>query len=94
MELFRTTVDWVVVGAGFISWVVFLPQIQLLLRVKRSDSVSLGLLWGSVALQSLALLQLVLRENWQLSVMYVVGLFCLAIIIFLVYRYRKYPGGK
>lgn len=90
----ETVVDFLVVIAGLVGWVVFLPQIQLLLLIKRSDNISLGMVWGSFAIQSTILFQGILKENWPLVLVMMTSLICLSVILFLIYRYRKWPGGN
>lgn len=94
MEFFKSAVDALVALSGFVSWTIFLPQIRLLLRVKKSDNLSFGTVWGSLALQSLIITQSLLKGNWPLAFMISVNATALGCLIFLIYYYRKFPGGK
>jgi len=87
-------VNWLVVTGGLFTWVLFIPQIRLLLKTKRSDSISLGMTWGSFALQALILLQSLLLQNWFLSFTMGTSVTFLTITNVLIHYYRKYPGGK
>lgn len=90
----ETFVDGLVVVAGFVGWIVFVPQIRLLLQMKKSDTISLGMVWGSFALQATIFFQGLLKKNWPLVFVMSTSLICLCIILFLIYRYRRWPGGR
>ncbi len=94
MDLFRMVVDVLVVLSGFVSGAVFIPQIRLLFQTKKSDNLSLGTVWGSFLLQSLIITQAVLKENWSLAFMMTMNGVFLGYVIFLIYYYRRFPGGK
>ena len=63
METFREMVALLVAGIGVFGWVVFLPQIKLLFRVKKADSISLLLVWGSFVMQIIVLLHILIQED-------------------------------
>lgn len=83
LEIF---VDGLVVVAGFVGWIVFVPQIRLLLQMKKSDTISLGMVWGSFALQAAIFIQGILKKNWPLVFVMSTSLICLCIVLFLIYR--------
>jgi len=83
-----------VVGVGFTSWAVFLPQIKLLLEAKEATSISLGLIWGSFFIQTIIITHEILIKDWSLTFALGTSSICLIIIITLIYYYRKYPGGR
>jgi hypothetical protein len=90
----KFTIDLLVVMSGFATWIIFIPQIRLLLSVKDSKSISLwttGLSWG---LQVLILLQALLNYNWPLVFTMGVGIFFLTVVILIILYYRQYPGGR
>lgn len=93
-QTFESLVDILVVVAGLFGWLIFLPQIKLLLEVKKSESISLGLVWGSFAMQAVMFLQGILKKNWPLVLVMSTSLICLVIMLWLIYRYRRWPGGK
>lgn len=82
-------VDKAVLAVGFFSWLLFLPQIKLLLKVKQSDSLSTVTVWGSFGIQRLILLQSALKENWELAFVMLINMICLAIVLVLIYRYKN-----
>lgn len=84
----ETIVDALVFLAGFVAWAVYLPQIRLLLKVKKSDTISLGLVGGSWVLQTLLFLQSIIKENWSLTFMMGLSLLALSCVIWLVSYYR------
>jgi len=94
MKKFEMIVDGLVVVAGFIGWIVFLPQIELLWEMKKADTISLGMVWGSFALQAILFIQGILKKNWPVVFMMSTSLICLCITLFLIYRYRRWPGGQ
>lgn len=87
-------INWFVGISGLFTWILFVPQIRLLLKVKRSDSISLGMTWGSFALQALILIQSLLIQNWYLSFTMGISVLCLLITNIFIHYYRKYPGGR
>lgn len=87
-------VDTLVMGAGFITWVLFLPQIRLLYTAKRSDTLSLGTVYGSFSVQTLVFIQALLKGNWQLAFLQGTSMFFLVIVIIMVHWYRRWPGGR
>ncbi len=93
MKKFEMIVDGLVVVAGFIGWIVFLPQIELLWEMKKADTISLGMVWGSFALQAILFIQGILKKNWPVVFMMSTSLICLCIILVLIYYYRQWPGG-
>lgn len=86
--------DWLVATAGLFTWMLFLPQIKLLIKVKDSRSISLGMTWGSWGLQILILIQSLLHQNWSLTFTMSISVFFLSITNGCIHYYRKYPGGK
>ncbi len=94
MEALRQVVDILVFSAGFVTWLLFVPQIKKLKEVKRSDALSLGTIYGSIALQLLYLLQSGLQENWALFFPLLVSLTCLCILLRTILHYREWPGGR
>jgi len=94
MENFQQIISWLVVGIGLISWIMFLPQIRLLLKAKEAKSISLGLVWGSFITQFIIFIHTILQKDWQLSFAILTSLVCLVIIICLIYYYRQWPGGR
>jgi hypothetical protein len=91
---FADIIDSLVFFGGLFIWVLFLPQILLLLREKHARTNSLLLTGGSLALQLLLLAQALLRENWPSA--FVMGMSVLgnAIIVVLILYYRRFPGGE
>jgi uncharacterized protein with PQ loop repeat len=63
MPTFAEAINWLVGIGGFLSWLLFVPQIRLLTREKISTSISLWLIWGSWVLQGLILIQAILQGN-------------------------------
>jgi uncharacterized protein with PQ loop repeat len=94
MEFAREVVAWLVASIGLVGWVTFLPQIRLLLKVKEAKSISLGLLWGSFAMQAIILVHVAFAGDWKLALVYITGLMCLVVILSLTYYYRRWPGGR
>ena len=94
MYIFREIISWMVVSIGFVSWVVFLPQIKLLLKEKEAKSISLGLVWGSFGMQLIMFTHTTLKKDWHLTFALGTSLACLIIILVLIYHFRKYPGGR
>ena len=96
MTTFREVVAWVVFLIGIGGWVVYIPQITLLIRKKESGAISFGLLWGSVAMKLTILLHLLIqiKVDWRLALVYSTSIVCLAILLQLTYRYRRWPGGR
>lgn len=94
METFSQVIAWLVVGTGFFGWLVFIPQIRLLLKVKESRSISLGLSWGTFGMQAIILMHAILQKDWHLTFAVGTSLTCLAIMLSLIHYYRKWPGGK
>lgn len=94
MEFFAKVIDLAVYLAGFAVWAIFIPQIRLLCQLKRSDSLSFGTVWGSFTIQTLILTQSALKQNWPVLVVMLMSVTCLGIVLALMYRYRRWPGGK
>jgi uncharacterized protein with PQ loop repeat len=96
METLRTVVGWLVVVIGLVGWMVFIPQISLLIKTKNSQPVSLSLVWGSIAMQAILLLHVLLQAkvDWRLSITYITSLSCLAVLVSTIYYYRRFPGGR
>ena len=92
-EIIQAT-DWLVATAGLFTWLLFLPQIKLLIKVKDSKSISLAMTWGSWVLQIFILTQSVLHQNWTLAFTMGISVSFLSITIGCIHYYRKYPGGK
>ena len=95
MDTFREIVAWLVAMIGFVSWIIFLPQIRLLIKVKTADSISLLLIWGSIVMQTTILLHILIQEviDWKLSIVFFTSVVCLSILLVLIYYYRRWPGG-
>lgn len=91
---FIEAVDLLVGVLGFFTWALFLPQIKLLIKEKSSKSISLGMTWGSWAIQVLILLQSVLHQNWSLALTMGVSVIFLTITNALIHYYRFFPGGR
>ncbi len=87
-------IDWLVATAGLFTWILFFPQIKLLIKIKDSRSISLGMTWGSWVLQSLILTQSVLHQNWSLALTMGISVLCLTVTNVIIHYYRKYPGGR
>ncbi|MCA9358047.1 hypothetical protein KC902_02175 [Candidatus Kaiserbacteria bacterium] len=87
-------VDWLVATAELFTWLLFLPQIRLLIKVKDSKSISLGMTWGSWILQVLILTQSILHQTWTLAFTMGMSVFFLSITIVCIHYYRIHPGGK
>jgi hypothetical protein len=90
----KVAVDWLVGLSGFFVWILFIPQIKLLLEVKESRSNSI---WASVlsgGLQMLILLQALLNSNWALFFTTTVSVVFVAIVLVIILYYRKFPGGR
>ena len=90
----KLIMDSLVVLSGFVIWLLFIPQIKLLISVKESKSNSLwasGLSWG---LQVLILFQAILYANWSLVFAMGASVFFLTILILVILYYRRFPGGR
>lgn len=94
MDILRNIIELMVVCVGFVGWSVFLPQIKLLLKEKEARSISLGLVWGSFAMQVIIFIHTILKKDWHLTFAIGTSLICLTLVLRLVYYYRKYPGGR
>ena len=94
VDTLREAVAWLVAVVGLFGWIMFIPQIRLLLKAKEAKSISLGLIWGSFVAQSIIALHAVLQRDWHLTFAIATSLTCLAITLFLIYYYRRYPGGR
>ncbi len=88
MEALIRIVDLAVLGVSLLVWAVFIPQIRLLYRAKKSEGLSLATVWGSFTVQSLIWLQSLLKQNWPVLVVMTMSVICLVIILVLAYRYR------
>lgn len=88
VNIVRMVVDLLVVISGFLSFLVLFPQITLLLRVKRSDSISPIMVGGSILIQSPILVQAILHGNWPLVFTMSMSIAGLAVILMLIYKYR------
>ena len=91
---FAKIVSILVVVVGFTSWIVFLPQIKLLLKLREATSISLGLVWGSSIMQLIMIVHAIIGKDWPLVFALSTSLMCLLIIVVLIYYYRKFPGGR
>ena len=87
-------VDWLVFVGGLGTWLLFVPQIRVLTRVKDSRSFSFQTLYGSLALQVTILAQAALHLNGQLIFTMVMSVAGLCLTIGLTHYYRHHPGGK
>lgn len=67
MDIFREVVALLVAAIGLVGWIVFLPQIRLLYEMKRAESVSLLFVWGSLAMQAVILVHILLQTyiDWR-----------------------------
>lgn len=91
---FVEAVDLSVAILGFFTWALFVPQIKLLIKEKNSRSISLGMTWGSWAIQALILIQSVLHQNWSLVLTMGISVIFLTITNALIHYYRVFPGGR
>jgi uncharacterized protein with PQ loop repeat len=89
VETFSTIIDGAVYLAGFFVWAIFIPQIRLLYRTRKTEGLSLVTIWGSFTVQSLILTQSILKSNWPVLVVMTMSVVCLVTIILMVYRYRR-----
>ena len=94
MELLRTVIDILMICIGLGSWVMFLPQIRLLWKVKEAKSITLWLVWGSFASQVVVLIHSLLQRDLLLTFAMATSLICLVIVLVMIYYYRKWPGGR
>lgn len=96
MDVLREIVGWVVMIIGFGVWVVFLPQISLLYKVKEAKSISLLLIMGSFAMQAIILFHIAIQVeiDWNLAMVYITSLISLIILLGQIYYYRRFPGGR
>lgn len=94
METFAAFIDTLVLVSGFLIWILFVPQIRLLLKEKQSRTNSLFLQWGSLLIQICLLIQVILRSNYQLAFVQAVSILGVATTIVLIHYYRRYPGGR
>lgn len=94
MEAFESVINWLVLISGFFIWLLFVPQIRLLLKHKEAQTNSLALLWGSFVIQVLVLIQVALQANWQLAFVQAVSISGVTITVCLVHYYRRFPGGR
>ncbi len=87
-------IDSLVFLGGLFIWILFFPQILLLLKEKQANTNSLFLTGGSLVLQILLLIQAILRLNWPSA--FVMGMSVLGnlVIVVLVLYYRRFPGGR
>ena len=96
MEILREILAWLVTVIGLMGWVIFLPQISLLLKVKKSDTISAGMLWGSFIMQIIILTHILLKPDidWGLSIVYFTNSACAVVLLSVVYYYRRWPGER
>ncbi len=96
MELTRYILSWLVAILGLLSWVPYLPQISLLVEKKRSDTLSYGLFGLALGIQMPTVTYILIKEtiDWKLAVGFFSCIIPELVIIYLIYRYRKWPGGK
>ncbi len=94
METFASIIDTLVLVSGFLIWILFVPQIRLLLKEKQSRTNSLFLQWGSLLIQICLLIQVILRSNYQLAFVQAVSIVGVTITLILIHYYRRYPGGR
>ena len=87
-------IGWLIVGASFCVWMLFLPQIKLLYEVKKAESLSLVTVYGSLGIQTLIFLQAILKFNYQLAFLQSMSMTSLVVVIVMVHYYRKVPGGR
>lgn len=96
MEKFRAIMSVIVMIIGFTGWMALLPQAKLLVKVKKSDSISISLYWIGTGMQATVLTYLLIQPtiDWKLSLCYITCLICQIIVLRLIYYYRKYPSGR
>jgi uncharacterized protein with PQ loop repeat len=94
MEIFKYVVSWLVAFSGFFIPLLFYPQIRLLYKEKLSNSLSLGMIWGSFLIQACVAIDAFFNENYKLMFLQLVSLVCLTIIISQAHYYRAFPGGR
>lgn len=94
MNVIREIVGWLVFTTGFVSWMIFIPQIKLLLKVKESKSLSKTTLWSSLTINTIILSHAILQKDWRLAFPITAGMACMIPLLILTYYYRRHPGGK
>lgn len=94
MDTIGEFVAWLVIATGFVGWAVFIPQIRLLLKVKESRSISLGMAWGSFGLQATILTHALLKSDWPLVFSIGTSILFLSYLLCLIHYYRWLPGGR
>lgn len=94
MEALREVVAWLVAASAFIVWLLFLPQIRIMYKVKRADSISLGTVGGSFSIQSLIFMHAILNYDYRLAFLQSTSMFFLCIVIIMIIYYRKFPEGR
>ena len=94
ITIITQTIDWLVGISGLFAWMLFLPQIKLLIDVKKSESISLAMTWGSWIVQTLILIQSILNETWTLVFTMGVSMLFLTITNACIHYYRIFPGGR
>ncbi len=96
MELVREIVGLLVIAIGLVEWVVFLPQIRVLYKVKKAEEFSLLTLWASLVMQAIILTHILLQPtvDWKISITYFTGIICFVVFLALVHYYRCWPGGR
>jgi uncharacterized protein with PQ loop repeat len=87
-------IDWLVGVTGLFTWLLFVPQIKLLISIKDSKSISLGMTWGSWVIQVMILAQSILHETWTLAFTMGISVLFLTITIGCIHYYRAFPGGR
>ena len=94
MATFEEFVSGLVILVGLVGWVVFIPQIRLLTKIKDSRSISLGMIWGSLLMQIILFTNSFLRKDWPMAFTMLTSLSFLFFTICLVHYYRRWPGGQ
>ena len=96
MNLFREVIAWLVAASGIMCWIVFVPQVRLLIKIKKSDSISTGMLWGSFGIQMLIMIHLAMQSpiDWRFLSSYIMSFIGLLVVMYFVYYYRRWPGGR
>ena len=101
MELFVESayraIQWLVMGAGSVAWILFLPQVIRIVRMKDAAAMDLKLLFGSMAMQLLLLtfgiLQGLVDGVWALVVMYSPAVFTISLLTIVTVEVKAQPGA-
>ena len=83
-----------VMGASYLTWSLYLPQMKRLSRVKDSRPFSLLSIFGSYALNVLVCANAFLNENRQLFFLQLTIIAFQSLLISMIVYYRRRPGGR